>query len=93
MQRNAQRVVPFENIQEGKVAVLIGLLDNPIKVSDRLMIMRNQTQSNVMSHSLAAVKMGKIRDSLVPGSTCQVQLNRTIGKQRACGTTFPGQPS
>jgi hypothetical protein len=42
MEGDAERRIRLEDFEERQIAILIGLLEDPIEVADRLMIMENQ---------------------------------------------------
>ena len=47
MQTDLQRLVALEHIQEGQVAVLVSLLNNTIKIADRLVIVKDKAKTNI----------------------------------------------
>src|SRR5205814_585816 len=46
-----ERGILAEHIQERQVAVLVGLLDHTVKVSNRLMVVKHQSETKRLRHS------------------------------------------
>jgi len=50
VQRHFQRVVAAENIEKRQIAVLIGLLEDVVEISDRLVVVQGQNQTDGIGH-------------------------------------------
>ena len=50
VQRQPQRIKRFENLQKRQVTVLIRLFENTVKIADRLVVVKDQTEADWICH-------------------------------------------
>ena len=62
VQRDLQRVKRLEDLQERQVAVLVRLLENVVKVADRLVVVQGQAESDWIGHCCERSRRGTVRN-------------------------------
>ncbi len=61
VQRDLQPLIAAEDFEEGPVAVLVGLLENVLKVADRLVIVENEGKADGLGHLRSCAGLGGVR--------------------------------
>src|SRR4051812_8249178 len=85
VQPDLQRFVTAEDFQKGTIAVLVGLLDDAVKIANRLVIVQDQGKSNRIWHDGEGAEgypislIGSVFGSCASASTSRKKLAASSG--------------